>query len=229
MPLGPCFRGTRAALFAVVSVILAALGHVLMSGTAVPWWTVLVAGGVTGAVGWSLTGEERGFPVVLSVVVAVQALLHSWFALAQVATRPAGTSDAPIIELWIRHMLCQAPAGTSADHTHHLTAGMPAMPDAVTLGAGQSGMTSSGMLSAHLLAALLCGLWLAYGERAAFQCLRACAGWVVAPLRRPRARPVPAALPRVRAASPRTIGGPRRPPHADAVTSRGPPTGTAVV
>ncbi|CAM5741293.1 hypothetical protein SALBM311S_01238 [Streptomyces alboniger] len=39
------------------------------------------------------------------------------------------------------------------------------------------------MLAAHLLAALLCGLWLAYGEKAAFRILRAVAGWLAAPLR----------------------------------------------
>ena len=45
------------------------------------------------------------------------------------------------------------------------------------------GTSSFGMLAAHLLAALLCGLWLAHGERAAFRILRAVAGWLAAPLR----------------------------------------------
>ncbi len=38
-----------------------------------------------------------------------------------------------------------------------------------------TGATSWGMLAAHAIAALLCGRWLACGERAAFQILRAVA------------------------------------------------------
>lgn len=41
--------------------------------------------------------------------------------------------------------------------------------------ASMSGTASWGMLAAHLMAALLCGLWLARGERAFFQILRALA------------------------------------------------------
>ncbi|WP_329388628.1 hypothetical protein [Streptomyces sp. NBC_01716] len=219
----------RAALFAAVGVLLAALGHVLMSGMTVPWPAVLVACAITGLTGWVVTGRERGFPVVLSSVVAVQALLHAWFALAQVTRRPAGTGGGSIMEQWVRHVLCQAPAATMADHTHQAMPGMPAMPDTMAMGSGQSATTSLAMLSAHLLAAVLCGLWLAFGERAAFQCLRACAGWVVAPLRLPGALPAPSVLPRVRADSPHTVRGSRQLLLADAITSRGPPTGTAVL
>ena len=68
------------------------------------------------------------------------------------------------------------------------------------------------MLAAHLLAALLCGLWLAYGERAAFRVLRAVAGWLAAPLRLPLASPrTPHRPPRVRV---------RRAVRSPCVTSR---------
>lgn len=40
MTAGRCSRTLRAAVFAVVCVLLAALGHVLMSGSEVPAWAL---------------------------------------------------------------------------------------------------------------------------------------------------------------------------------------------
>ncbi len=84
-----------------------------------------------------------------------------------------------------------------------------------------------GMLAAHLLAALLCGLWLAYGEKAAFRILRAAAGRLAAPLRLLLALPAPPERPRLRLGR----GGADRVPRlflVHAITSRGPPVGPAV-
>jgi hypothetical protein len=86
-----------------------------------------------------------------------------------------------------------------------------------------------GMYAAHLLAALLTGLWLAYGERAAFRILRAVAGWLAAPLRLLLlALPVPPHRPRLRARRPRSQRAPRLVLLGHAITHRGPPLGTAV-
>ncbi|MFB7738522.1 hypothetical protein ACFC08_29895 [Streptomyces sp. NPDC056112] len=89
-------------------------------------------------------------------------------------------------------------------------------------------MSPIGMLAAHLLAALLCGVWLAYGERAVFRILRAFAGWLFAPLRLFLRPPTPPHRPCVR---PRRAGS-DRPPHrilpTHAITTRGPPARTAV-
>ena len=95
--------------------------------------------------------------------------------------------------------------------------------------AGQvmGGSSSFGMLGAHLLAALLCGLWLAYGERAAFRILRAVAGRLAAPLRLLLALPVPADRPRLRPRRRRSGRTPRLLLLVHAITSRGPPLGTA--
>jgi hypothetical protein len=97
------------------------------------------------------------------------------------------------------------------------------------MGHTMGGMPSLGMLAAHTLAALLCGLWLAHGERAAFRVLRALADWLAAPLRLPLALPVTPHQPRVRI---RRRGqddrSPRRLLLTHAITSRGPPPGTAV-
>jgi hypothetical protein len=93
---------------------------------------------------------------------------------------------------------------------------------------GMGGMSSTGMLVAHLLAALLSGLWLAYGERAAFRILRALAGWFVAPLRLPLRLPVPPHRPRIRARGADADRAPRRLLLTHAITTRGPPAGVAV-
>ena len=76
-------RAIRAAVFASVCVLLAALGHTLMSGAAVPWWTLLAGLLATCGVGWCLAGRERGLPLVVSVVVVTQGALHAVFELAQ--------------------------------------------------------------------------------------------------------------------------------------------------
>ncbi len=94
---------------------------------------------------------------------------------------------------------------------------------------GTGGMSSLGMLAAHTLAAVLTGLWLAYGERAAFRLLRAVAGWLAAPLRPLLAAlPVPPRRPSLRPTSERAERVPRL-TLTHTIISRGPPDGTAVI
>lgn len=237
MTAGWCSRAVRAAVFAAACVLLAALGHVMMSGTAVPWWT-LGAGAVgVGGTAWLLAGRERGLPLVVSLAVAAQAALHSGFSLAQAAAQPS--DGVPLVRRWVQHMLCAAPmpdAGATSATSMPAVPAMPASPmgssmehmDHMGGGHHMSGMSPTGMLAAHLLAALLCGLWLAHGERAAFRVGRAFAGWLVAPLRVPLALPTPAHRPRVRPQRHRSAGRPRQFLLVHAITSRGPPAGTAV-
>ncbi|WP_030605977.1 hypothetical protein [Streptomyces fulvoviolaceus] len=208
MTAGWCSRTLRAAVFAAVCVLLAALGHVLMSGRHVPGWTLAAGLVVTGSAGWCLAGRERGLPLIVAVVVTVQTLLHSAFSLAQPA--PA----AP--DMGAMHMESMHRSGMgSMDMSHMGTS------------AGD-GTSSSGMLAAHLLAALLCGLWLAHGERAAFRILRAVAGWLAAPLRLLLALPAIPHRPRLRARRRRSDRAPRLLLLVHAITLRGPPLGTAV-
>lgn len=93
-----------------------------------------------------------------------------------------------------------------------------------------AGSSSWGMLAAHVLAAVLCGLWLAQGETAVFKMLRACADRAFVPLRlvlavlcppsstQPSFRPAPRPRRRLRQLL-----------LAHALTTRGPPGETAVV
>ncbi|WP_395571840.1 hypothetical protein [Streptomyces sp. BK79] len=238
MTVGWCLRTTRAAVFAALCVLLATLGHVLMSGTPVPWWALVPATAVTGGTAWCLAGRERGPLLVSSVVVAAQTALHEWFSYAQELSAPAtsasvggmadGTSSTG-------HMASPEHLGHAGHSVHSMTQA-PSVTDAAGaleplagVGHTMGGMSSSGMLAAHLLAALLSGLWLAYGERAAFRLLRAVAGWLAAPLRLCPVLPAPPHRPRLLARRGRLARRPRRLFLVYAITSRGPPLGTAVV
>ncbi|WP_328873061.1 hypothetical protein OHT76_24815 [Streptomyces sp. NBC_00287] len=206
MTAGWWTRTIRAAVFAAVCVLLAALGHVLMSGSHVPAWALAAGVVATSAVGWMLAGRERGLPLIVTVVVAAQTGLHSAFSRAQ---------STPATDM-------------GAGHMHSMDAmDMSHMDHGASMTAAADSSSSFGMLAAHLLAALLCGLWLAYGEKAAFRILRAVAGWLAAPLRLLLDLPVPQERPRLRPDRSR----PHRVPRlllVHAITSRGPPVGLAV-
>ncbi|WBO62865.1 hypothetical protein [Streptomyces camelliae] len=253
MTAGWCSRTVRAAVFAACCVLLTALGHVMMSGTAVPWWAMTAGVVATGGMAWRLAGRERGPLLVVSVAVATQAVLHSSFSLAQAVAHPAPSGGRSLAQQWLTYLLCGSPSGAGSmgemNSMGHDMAAMHSMPSmgsmhsmgsmgsmdhmasAAPVGAvahDMAAMSSTGMLLAHLLAALLCALWLAYGERAAFRILRAVAGWLFAPLCLLLRLPVPPHRPRVRARRAESDRAPRRLLLTHAITSRGPPAGTAV-
>ena len=211
MTAGWGVRTVRAAMFAAVCVVLAALGHVLMSGRHVPGWALAAGLAATALAGWTLAGRERGLPLVVTLVVATQTALHSAFSLAQPTTGQSPAMDMGSADMGSMHM----GAMDSMDMGH--------------MSATTTGTSSPGMLTAHLLAALLCGLWLAHGERATFRVLRAVAGRLTAPLRLLLALPAPPHRPRLRPRRPRSERAPRLLLLVHAITSRGPPVGTAVV
>ncbi|MFC3576967.1 hypothetical protein ACFOZ0_27555 [Streptomyces yaanensis] len=230
MTAGWCSRTIRAAVFAAVCVLLAALGHVLMSGSDVPAWALAAGVAVTGAAGWCLAARERGLPLIVTVVVAAQAVLHSAFSLAQQASGGSAAMDMGAMDMGAMDM------GAMAQGMGSMGMGSMRM-DSMDMGhmgmsrmsPSMAGTSSFGMLAAHLLAALLCGLWLAYGEKAAFRVLRAVAGWLAAPLRLLLTLPVTPDRPRVRVRRRRSERAPRLLLLVHAITSRGPPVGTAVI
>ncbi|MFJ6086801.1 hypothetical protein ACIQI8_35985 [Streptomyces sp. NPDC092369] len=212
-------RAIRAAVFAAVCVVLASLGHVMMSGSSVPAWALVAGFVATGTAGWCLAGRERGLPLIVTVVVAAQTVLHSAFSLAQSAS---GGSTAATMDMGSMDSMDMGHMGTSHMDSAHM--------DAMHMGdSAVGGMSSQGMLVAHLLAALLCGLWLAYGEKAAFRILRAVAGRLAAPLRLLLALPTPTDRPRIRGRRFLSDRAPRLLLLVHAITSRGPPARTAVV
>ncbi|QYX76734.1 hypothetical protein [Streptomyces akebiae] len=227
-----CSRTLRAAVFAAVCVLFTSLGHVMMSGSAVPWWAMVAGAVVTGGPAWWSGARERGTLLVGSATVAAQALLHVMFSLAQTAVQHSRSATGRATEP-IAHATAAAPGMAPMDHATGAPLSSPPTEhvgvEAVHgLGHAMGGLPSTGMLAAHLLGALLCGLWLAHGERAAFRILRALAAWLTAPLRLPLRPSVPPYRPPVRARHPRTDRLARRYLLTYASTSRGPPVGTAV-
>ncbi|MFF8093071.1 hypothetical protein [Streptomyces sp. NPDC016675] len=238
MNAGWCSRTTRAAVFAAVCVLLATLGHVLMSGASVPWWALAPATAVTGTAAWSLAGRERGPVLVSSVAVAAQTALHAWFSYAQERSVPVavptpsasvgGMADGTPPTNHTASMAHMGHALHSMTQGASTTGATDAADSLAGMGHTMGGMSSTGMTAAHLLAALLSGLWLAHGERAAFRVLRAVAGWLAAPLRPGLALAALPHRPRLLARRGRPARRPRRLFLAHAITSRGPPAGTAV-
>ncbi|MEV7426420.1 hypothetical protein [Streptomyces sp. NPDC091212] len=260
MTAGPVTRMLRAAMFAALCVLLAALGHVVMSGSALPWWAMSAAFMLTASAAWAFARGERGPAVVTGAVVAVQAALHTGFSLAQTVSGPDSSGDISFAQQWASYLTCGAtgPTGMSSGDAESLVnaAGLgsrlqgppPAMSHGAMEGMGHAGhlmsagadgtasmthdmagMSPSGMILAHLVAALLCGVWLAHGERAAFRLLRAFAGWMFAPLRILLARPARFGPPRTGRRGTRTHRRPRRFLPAYSLISRGPPVVTAVI
>ncbi|MEU2981800.1 hypothetical protein ABZ678_33990 [Streptomyces hirsutus] len=234
MGAGWCLRTTRVAVFAAVCVLLAALGHVMMSGASVPWWALAAAVVACGGTAWCLAGRERGLLLVSSAVVAAQSALHEWFSYAQTLSTPSMSGGGTA------HGAPSTHHPASMAHTGHAMHSMPpggsameptdAVDPVTGIGRVMGGeMSSTGMLAAHLLAALLSGLWLAHGERAAFRILRAVAGRLAAPLWLLLALPAPPRRPGVVLRRGRTDRSPRRLLLVYAITSRGPPAGTAVL
>ncbi|MFE9928864.1 hypothetical protein [Streptomyces sp. NPDC005533] len=263
MDQGRCSRVVRAAMFAALCVLLAATGHLLMSGTAVPWWALSAAFAGTAGAAWAFAGRERGLLAVTAAAVTVQAGLHAGFSLAQSLVHPSLPTGASFARQWAQYLtgvgaasavspgeasrvvdeagvsglVFRPPPGTGLSdataHGHHAAHEMAGAVSAGTAmpGAGHDmgGMSPTAMLTAHLVAAVLCGLWLAHGERAAFRILRAVAGWLRTPLRlllRPTATAHP---PRVLVRRARRRHALRRLLLVHAITSRGPPQGVAVV
>lgn len=228
MTPGRCSRGARAAIFAAVCVLLAATGHIVMSGHGVSGWATALAFTGTVAVAWVLAGRERGLFAVTAATVAVQGVLHTVFSWTQssAATDPSMTHGGTATShAGMSH------AGMGHGGMGHGTAGPPAAHDMTDMAAMGEMSSSLGMLSAHLLAALLSGLWMAYGERAVFRLLRALPMGLFRPLRLlfTAVVPVPPHVLRVRPARAGDERAPRRLLLARSVVSRGPPQALAVL
>ncbi|MFF8833478.1 hypothetical protein [Streptomyces sp. NPDC015131] len=239
-------------MFAATCVLLTGAGHLLMSGSPVPWWALGAGFAVTAGAAWSFAGRERGLPAVTGLAVTAQAVLHAGFSLAQVVILPAAPGDGTsLVRRWAGQVLCGAghvgtsggaPHGMVPSHPHgharHAAvawtpaAGAPAGHDPAAVApeaVASAAMSPGGMLAAHLLAALLCGVWLAYGERAAFRLLRAVAARLAAPLRLALWPSWLPGVPRPRVRRRHTAVTPRRLLLATSCVTRGPPSGSAVV
>ncbi|MEU1122966.1 hypothetical protein ABZ371_05135 [Streptomyces sp. NPDC005899] len=248
---GAGLRLLRTAVFTAVCVVLAAAGHALAAGTAVPGWTLLAAFLGVFAVAAALAGRERSLHSISAALAAGQVALHSVFSAGShtpLTATPSG--DDPLIR-FAAGLVCGAgPSQLSAGQAHrivsaagidpatvaqghpHLASGAATAQDGAAaadpgaLTAVLSGLLPSlPMLLGHLLAALATGWLLRRGEIALFRLARLSAHGgrqLVAGARLRALRAAMALVRALRAGLPgRPTTGPLLPPAADDTPASG--------
>ncbi|MCP9958540.1 hypothetical protein [Streptomyces sudanensis] len=227
---GPALRLVRAAVFASVCVLTAALGHSLASGHPLPAGLLAGAAAATTAAAWWPARVERGALPITVTTVGTQLALHVLFSLApppggghhphHAAALPqglcaGGAADPAARAVWRAHTGAVVPPGPESPLAHAV--------ELVTHG-------SWPMFLAHVLAALVCGLWMWRGEAGFFAIVRSLRCALFEPLRLvlggfPRACLL--AVPRAAPVAPRP-SRPRDPVLRHSVSRRGPPRGCPV-
>ncbi|WP_225798810.1 hypothetical protein [Streptomyces sp. NK15101] len=204
-----------------------------MSAHQLPATLLLGAFAATAAVAWAGAGRRRGAPTIAGSLLLLQGALHLLFSTTGQHAQGMhhampGTDGAPAMAGMHTMPAMQALPGMDAMPGTDTMPGMDALSAMDTMAtATTTPMTSAsgaGMLAVHLLAALLCGLWLARGEAAFFTLARAALAYAFTPLRLLRALVPVTAAPR------RPVRRARREalrPHAvvlaHALSRRGPP------
>ncbi|MFJ3902149.1 hypothetical protein [Streptomyces sp. NPDC090025] len=202
-----------------------------MSAHTIPASSLLTAFAATCALAWACAGRRRGPVVMATGLAAVQGALHLILGAGEhgphgaAAATPGEAMAAMPEAASLADMAAMAPAEHLAymSHLAHLSQSAHGAGAGSVAGSGGSG---PGMLAAHLLAALVCGLWLARGEAALFTLARTVGARARTPLRLLLAavRVLVPALPPRRPVRP---GRPHRRPHgvvlAHTVSRRGPP------
>ncbi|MFD7628071.1 hypothetical protein ACFV7Q_18885 [Streptomyces sp. NPDC059851] len=240
-------RAARAAMFAAVCTALGAAGHAHMSGTDISPLGLLGAFALTAGLAWLAAGRRRGPVGISAAVLAVQGVIHLVFSGSQAgglsghAAHHAGRN--PSEPAPGHHPVEAALGGVDATAMTGMTdmagvtgvtgwTGAPGGNAGPADLAAMAGNGALGMTIAHVLAGLLCAVWLAWGEAAVFR-LAAILGATALLASRPLARAL--ALVRARAAlvpvpRPPVQRPPYAPPHrlrgavhAHALVRRGPP------
>ncbi|MGV9449708.1 hypothetical protein [Streptomyces sp. NPDC003635] len=166
-------RILRAAVFAAVCVVLAAVGHALGSCTSIPLWTLGAGFLAILAVAVPLAGRERTLPGIAVLLALGQTVLHSLFGLGQhgaEATRAAASADATLVAQAARILCGTRAAAISPAEAHRIltearlrpASAHPQHPETVTESA--SLLPSLPMLLGHLLAAVVAGYLLRRGD-----------------------------------------------------------------
>ncbi|SHL68120.1 hypothetical protein SAMN05216499_105278 [Actinacidiphila paucisporea] len=190
---GAGMRLLRAAVFTAVCVVLAAAGHTLASGTAVPVWSLVLGWVAVFAVVAPLAGRERTLPGIAAVLAAGQLALHTVFGAGQMcATQsltPSSDHGGGLLSIAAR-LVCGSPGprltAQSARQTL-INAGidpngplsMPDMPGMAPRAGGGTHLAMSSlpmcslpMVLGHLLAAVVAGWLLRRGEAALWRLTR---------------------------------------------------------
>ena len=184
-------RLLRAAVFAVLCVVLSAGGHVLASCAAVPLWTLGVGFVAVLAVAAPLAGRERSLPGIAALLAAGQVGLHALFGTGQHGGSTVATTDTSLVERAAR-LVCGAGAanlspaqahrilttsgvqpgsGATGHAMHHHGAQGTATATDTAMGS-MSLLPSLPMLLGHVLAAVAAGWLLRRGDIALLRLVR---------------------------------------------------------
>ncbi|MFJ3584074.1 hypothetical protein ACIPPS_17785 [Streptomyces sp. NPDC090127] len=154
-----------------------------MSAHEIPAGPLYLAFAVTGGLAWLAGGRRRGRYAIAGGLAAVQTALHLIFSAGRSHAATAGDGGAFGGGATTGHR-ATGHAGTSHPGMDHEAMGLgDTATDPVVEMAANAGSSSLGMLAAHLLAALVCGLWLARGEAALFALARTVGASAFTPLR----------------------------------------------
>lgn len=193
----PVLPALRAATFSAVCLGLGVGAHRMMSGAALPLWAMLFGGISVYALARIGSGRERGLLGIAALIGVLQIGLHLLFDYAQRVSAAAAVSA--LAKAMIPG-ICKPPAVSapmSGGMSMHGMTGMTGMSGATTMPgmSGMSGMkaapatvgavmpavhmSETGMLLAHVLAAVLSALLLHRGEAALHALARSAGAWVL--------------------------------------------------
>ncbi|MEX3100306.1 hypothetical protein DF268_12715 [Streptomyces sp. V2] len=173
-------RLIRAAVFAAVCVVLAAVGHALASCATIPVWTLGAGFLVMCALVAPLCGRERSLPGIVALLAAGQTALHMVFGLGQhtsggasTASMPpmpgmGSTADAHLVAQAARLLCGTTVAAISPEHAYRVLTEArvyDAAAHPVSTG-GPELLPSLPMLLGHVLAAVAAGWLLRRGDSA---------------------------------------------------------------
>ncbi|MFF8957058.1 hypothetical protein [Streptomyces sp. NPDC014894] len=157
---GAQLRAVRAAIFTALVVTLSAASHVLLSRTPLPWTTVAGLSAGVFAVAYALSGRERGFWRIASLLVPLELAADTVFTTGQdLCYGPGGGPVAGSLRALGFDVLCGGVGGglPGVSTAPGGAAALPASPDPALPWL---------LLAAHVSVGLLAAAWLRHGEAA---------------------------------------------------------------
>ncbi|WP_317876790.1 hypothetical protein [Streptomyces sp. SR27] len=197
-----------------------------MSEHRLPAVALLGAFAATAGAAWAAAGRLRGAPTIAGAMAVLQGASHLLFSTAGARAGDTGHPMASRMPGAAHDMHGMPHGGMSGMHDMGAVGPTTGMSSGADMGSAMDMLSGGGlgMLAVHLLAALLCGLWLARGEAAFLTLAEAALAYAFTPLRPLFARvPVPHVPRPALRRSRRSAHRPHTVVLAHALSRRGPP------
>lgn len=185
MARDPVLPTLRAATFSAVCLGLGVGAHRMMSGAAIPMWSLLF-----GAVGVYVlarmgSGRERGLLGIGTLIAVLQVALHLLFNYAQ-RLAAAEAMSAYLAKKPMTRGICAPPAtgmrmpgGMWMPGAGSAAGSMGTASGIASVSFASSHLSDTGMLLAHVLAAVISAWWLHRTEAAVHALARSASAWVL--------------------------------------------------